>query len=543
MFRPLHISKGYTISLALTVLLSYPSFASDIEPALCDSMLTGLIKYSDDTDFTFMGLTTAGMERLTNTAKTLQATEAAYNNVFEAQESILSNHILTMVTRQNHLVLGPPGAAKTAGIDWLLPGIWTKQVAEDMSLTSFFGGLTEAGLREGREDINTKGSIIEAMYALIDEIPNANPSLLAGLLAYLNPGERRITIRGQKLEGRTRAIFSTGNATRPEILMNFWERGLQSGPAMLNRFLFKSFVPNWLHEAQQARLDQVYKRIDRLKAVLVAGTDSQRDRAKEQLKLMLPQPLDVEFIGTLADSAFETSPLLEQVARDLANRLRQRFNDETRKSKSKVAENNSERKQPFESTTEWSERIRRAIMQTVRASAALDLMRLSDKTRTKLLKGPIELSPMSLWRAFQMSVTTGSGISYFDPRTGKVVTGLIRKTELDHKSGQSQVILAKPDIEALKATARDDREALQWADMEFEVEAFNDDLSSILKEVSRNNQEIHALLNMDEDADVSFDSSDFESAVFRERWMRLANDLSRREAARRAPLKPASNPK
>jgi hypothetical protein len=96
----------------------------------------------------FRELTPYGRERLKKAAEDLQATERSYKNTFEGQESLLDNHILTMAMGQNHLLLGPPGAAKTAGVQFLLPNIWTKQVNELMTPDKFFGGQTVQGINQ-----------------------------------------------------------------------------------------------------------------------------------------------------------------------------------------------------------------------------------------------------------------------------------------------------------------------------------------------------------------------------------------------------------
>jgi hypothetical protein len=299
--------------------------------------------------------------------------------------------------------------------------------------------------------------------------------------------------------------FSTGNATRPEILQNFWERGLQSGPATLNRFLFKSFTPNWLHEVQQKRLDEMYAKRRRLKAAIDFGTPEQKQRARDALRMMEPRAIDYNLIRNLAELTFESTPLLEAMARDVANKLRIALNDQT--SKSKIAVKDGEAEIPFESTTEWSERVRSALMSVIQYSAAIDLLRLPEAVRNSLMRKPIQLSPVSVWRAVNMTTTAGPGVSFFDPRNGEVKFNLIHMNGQD-RNGEVVTLLSPIDIELQMTQARDVREARQWADMSEEQKIFNNVVRTALQDYSKSSKEMAAIMALEDDADIDFESTD-----------------------------------
>ena len=492
---------------------------SKSQTSSCEDLLSNLFKMSEGPFFEFEGVTADGLKLIEKTATDLQHNEAAFNKLIEGQEALFNTHLLTAVTSQNHLVLGPPGAAKTMGITYLFSDIWSKQVQEWTTPFEIFGGQTKAGQEQGKEDINTEGSVLNAEFALIDEINNANPSLLGAMLKFLNPGERGFDVAGRTMKAKTRAVYSTGNASRIEILTSFIQRQMQSGPALLNRFAFKSFVNNWRNQAQQIRLDEVYKQIERLKMVAKYGNAQQKEQAQAYLEKTLARPLNYEVIENLGTFAFTTSPLLEMLSREFVNKMRIKMNDQSLKSKDAAATDKA--KIPFEPSTEWTERVRGQFLKLIRYSAALDLLRLPEEVRKELLKKPIELSAVSLWRVVNMSITNSEGIVFFNLPQMKIEFNIVKSTD-----SQGQTKLEAADLTQMAAHARDKREQQQFEDLLFEQTAFNEVLTDILTETSKNNKDVAAILSMTSDPDLEFENTDFENLVFGHLWSSLASTLN-----------------
>lgn len=448
-------------------------------------------------------------------ANAIQTTWARYTQLFEGQETFLWYNMMNRVSGQNLLVTGPGGGNKTGGIRWLMPGIWARTMNEWMNDSQVFGGRTKEGIDEGRDLINTSGSAFEAEYVLLDEVPNANPVLFTTLMSYLNPYERTVSFQGVEKRSKTRAVWSTGNATRLQMLKSFWERGIQSGPAFLNRYFYKLFIPNWLQLEQQLRLNRIYQRVYELKSDAQFGTVEERDFATQELKAMQPVAFNPDVVTRLAAKAFVISPSLDLALTQLANRLHEKMNAETLKTRIASRSEQSDPNQiPFESATEWSERTRRILMQVVRESAALDLLRMPDATlRANLLKKPITLSAASAWRTVQ-SIAGGPGLSYFDPRKLQMVFNLIRG-----KDNRWRML----DTQQEAAHSRDPLEAASWTELEIEQRIFNSELSTEIKRHIDAAKQVAALDQMEDD--VSFGETDFEHHVFTQLYSAISKQL------------------
>lgn len=504
---------GASLLLSIAVSTAMANSSND-----CDFLLGGYVNLTAAPDFHFKGLTVDGHSEVDKVAAALQHTEHAYNQVIEGQEAFLENSLAAMATRNNLLSLGPPGAAKTMGVQFLVQDIWTKQVTEWTTPFEIFGGQTKAGIEAGRETINTDGSALNEPYTLIDEINNANPQLLGALLSYLNPGERVYYVGGKPFKAKTRTVFSTGNATRTEILNSFIERQLQSGPAMLNRFLMQNFAGNWRHDAQQARLDEHYTRIERLKLLKRSGTQEQKAYADAELKKVQAQAIDMNIVEMLGTLAFEESPLLKASMREFVNALRKEMN--TKVMARKIEKQSDPKVADLDPKTEWTERVRAALPKVIRYTAALDLLRLPKAQRDELLKKPIVLTPLSLWRSVYAAIMIGEGMMFFDLPNAKMQFNVIKQPSYD-----GATTLGHFSLTTMKELARDPREAQQWDDLDLEQTVFNDTLNAQLMSIAEINKLITAMQNTDDDAALNFENADFENVVYGYRWAKLAKTL------------------
>ncbi len=516
------VVTAMTLSAAV-FLTPYAGAAAAAKPD-CETLLSDAIRIGSSPAFEYQGVTESGLQRIHKAAEAFQANEQAFNEFIVGQASIFQVHMLARISRENHLVLGPPGAAKSMSVNWTFPNIWTKQITEWTTPFEIFGGQTRKGLEEGIEDLNTKGSALEAEVALTDEINNGNPGLIGATMSWLNPTERSYTINGKTIEAKTRSVFATGNATRAEILNSFEEHQMQSGPAVLSRFFFHSFVYNWVDLEEQARLDERYARTNQLKILREAGDPNLKALAARELEKYTPRPIDFDLIYSLAGTAFEEDPLLTAALRQMINDLRQRMNTEARKSAKDIEGNKDGFK--FEPKADWNERMRSSAMRILKISAAMDLLRLPSDVREKMLQKPIRLSPLSLWRIVELSITNFVGIKFFDVPQARMQFNLIDKTKPGSRA--KRLNLERHDLTAL---AHDSRTALAAAEVEHlqkEQEIFNEVLNSSLVRLANDQKDIAALMNpLDEfDFDKDFD---FENAVFNYLWRGHSEALARAE--------------
>ncbi len=500
-------------NLSLSFVENGSSKKTNVNSAACPAALTGPILELQNG--VFSQLTPEGKVAVERTAHAVSENFSRYNSFFQGQDELVRTHLLTMLMRQNHLLLGPPGGAKTMGIDWLIgkTKLWSKQIAEWTTPSEIFGGMTRKGIENGTEDINTTGSALESEYVMLDEINNANPTLLGALLSFLNPGERRIQIQGKSFKAITRAIFSTGNATRTQILDFFTQRNLQSGPAMLNRFLFKSYVFNWLKTAQQLKIDQFRRKVETLKSDMMYGSEQEKKDAKEALENILSLEIDTAPAERLAWRAFEITPELDNTLRVIANKLREQINKKAMDSR--LQQQEDPRQIPFEPSTEWSERTRGFLEQLVRMSATLDLLLLPQEKRQKLLAmgKPIPLSGLSVSRIAKI-ITTGPGLSYFNPISLKMEFNIVN----DERLGW-----VKMDLGSEATDTKDPLEAHSILELEEEQTIFNQVLNNVLTELNLALSTVAMLENVQ---DLDLDNVDFEHIVFKELNQEVHSALS-----------------
>lgn len=475
--------KAYGL-LVVSIVCSVATAANRVEEALKDMNLTGgpgcelalapmqLFKSNlNDENLSFAGMTPEGQQRLLKAQEDLKLLTANFNNTFEAMDSQLEVYLVAMASGHNVMSTGGPGGAKSASLLWLITNLWVKQVHEMLTDVALIGGQTEEGLKRGVEDINTDGSLIQAAFAMLDEVNNANPQLLATVLSLMNPGERFIYVNGKRVVSQLRSVFTTSNATRYEMVQMFKERGMQSGDAFLNRSLFKLLVPNWLNLNQQYRRDVAIKRRNRLKSIVKYGTLEAAKLAAEQLKPTETRSVNWDVVDAVAEQAFEASPALENAARALANSMRQRMNAEIKKSEATLMDGSNEFKAIFTPSAEWTERLRGEILRVVKYSAALDYIRTQD---VSALNKPIELSALSLWRAYSIATTVGSGVTRFNAQTMTMEYNLVRDMKNE---------LVAPDRNALKAETKDLRSEKELEHMFMEQDIFNEELKKALDAV------------------------------------------------------------
>lgn len=498
----------------------------ETQESKCGRLLSGVFQVGQRPTREYLGVAKGGMAKVNQLAEDFQHNEAAFNRAIVGQESIFQIHMLTRVSENNHLILGPPGGAKTMGVTWAFPEAWAKLVTEWTTPFEFFGGQTKAGLENGIEEVNTKGSALEAVVVNVEEFNNANPGLNGPLMSYLNPGERSITVNGRRLKGETESVFSTGNATRAELLENYTQHQLQSGPAVLSRFYFHSLVNNWLDESEQNRLNEVYKRLRLLRRLIESGDAELKAEAEGELEELGPKSIDFDLVRSIGDYAFQEDPLLESVLNKAVSELRRRLNAETRKSEDDIKKNNGGYK--FEPKADWNERTRSVLMGVIKYSAALDLLRLPTEVRENLLKQPIKLSPLSLWRMVDIAITNFVGIKFFDLPKAEMQFNIIDKTA--QNSDRNKLRLGRHDLAALAQEARTELIASEFEHLALEQQIFNKVLHAQLEEIAKSDKEIASLLTISNDFD--FDKNpDFEYLVYGYLWRNYSAALAAEEAA------------
>ena len=414
-----------------------------------------LVKFDPKT-FEYRGLTEEGLKAFRHARDVLRERERLFNNELRNLDTVHHAGLVARLFKGNMLLYGPPGGAKSAFVNWLMKGEpdspYKLQLHQMVTEQAFTGGQNFEAAKEGRFQVNTKGSLAEYTIALIDEVEKGNPAALSSLLSLLN--ERQVLAGGQVINARLETLFATSNANLPEIFQQFLENGQGStAPALLNRFQFKAFVYNWLSPRDQAVLDQRAQRRRYLKSLAETNPEVLKDEV-----FLEPKQLDWSQLRQLAHAIFEPSPLFMTVYREFVNDMREQTNRAIRESEERHQQNHLDEPFVYFPSADYTERLRQQIPDIVLMSAFVDFMMsplANDVNLAHLLEHPIQLDPLSLWRAFVVMTTIGPGHTrlVFDPSAEQ-------KVDVDF------------DWSIAPSSARDKREELLIQNLKTEQERF-----------------------------------------------------------------------
>lgn len=140
-----------------------------------------------------------------------------------------------LLTRENILIFGPPGTAKTLYAGMLFARIsharvFDTQMSKGTLPEELFGSIDVEQLKRGRTVHRTRGTLVDAHLAFIDEFFDANDMVLRALLGVFN---ERVFKKGTQVEP---AALHTGIAAANYL------RATEVTEAVLDRFLFRAYL-------------------------------------------------------------------------------------------------------------------------------------------------------------------------------------------------------------------------------------------------------------------------------------------------------------
>ena len=135
------------------------------------------------------------------------------NSLFFKYENEVLGALMATLSRENYLLVGPPGTAKTTlvyALSKLLNAKWFyRQLTKFTDLEEILGPINIAKLLDGKVERIYANSIVESEFALLDEIFNASSAILNTLLSILN---ERVVYDGEKVVPvKTWTVFGASN--------------------------------------------------------------------------------------------------------------------------------------------------------------------------------------------------------------------------------------------------------------------------------------------------------------------------------------------
>ncbi len=167
------------------------------------------------------------------------------------REEIIRQAMFAILTREHMLLLSRTGMAKSYLANYIFNTfenvrVFSSQATKDQTPDNYFGPYNIDEFKKGRIRHNIHGSIIEADLVLLDEFFDASDVVLRSLLSVLN--ERKFINGPETIDAAVHTAIATANYMR----MN------EVTEAVLDRFLFKSIIPEDNNVYNQILIDHTY---------------------------------------------------------------------------------------------------------------------------------------------------------------------------------------------------------------------------------------------------------------------------------------------
>lgn len=169
------------------------------------------------------------------------------------REEVVRQSFYAILTGEHQLLLGRTGMAKSLLARQIFEcfkniNIYQKQLTKDTMPDNIYGAYDMEKLKSGKMMHNIQGSLVAADFAFLDEIFDANDMLLRSLLSLLN--EKKLVNGEQIVDSPLNSVIAASNYIRATEMLE----------AVLDRFLYKSYIPENKNLYYQFSIDQIYGR-------------------------------------------------------------------------------------------------------------------------------------------------------------------------------------------------------------------------------------------------------------------------------------------
>jgi MoxR-like ATPase len=174
------------------------------------------------------------------------------NSYIIGREDIILQAIFALLTGEHMLILSRTGMAKSYLANAIFSifdsaRVFSSQASKDQTPDNYFGPYNMDEFRKGRIKHNIKGSVIEANFIFLDEFFDASDVVLRSLLSVLN--ERKFINGSEQIDTSVHTAIATANYMRANEVTE----------AILDRFTYKSIIPEMNNTYSQLKIDKSYE--------------------------------------------------------------------------------------------------------------------------------------------------------------------------------------------------------------------------------------------------------------------------------------------
>ncbi len=168
------------------------------------------------------------------------------------RDLIVRQTFLALLTGEHQLLISRTGMAKSLLARQIFAcfedaQVFEKQLTKDTMPENLFGAYDIEAMKKGKMIHNVEGSIVLSHFAFLDEIFDANDMLLRSLLSLLN--EKQLVNGEQIVNATLHSVIAAANYIRyTEVL-----------EAVIDRFIYKSYIPENKDLYFQYSVDQIYQ--------------------------------------------------------------------------------------------------------------------------------------------------------------------------------------------------------------------------------------------------------------------------------------------
>jgi len=168
------------------------------------------------------------------------------------RDEVITQSFYALLTGEHQIIVSRTGMAKSLLARQIFScfegsHFFEKQLTKDTMPENLFGAYDMESMKKGKMIHNVEGSLVLSHFAFLDEIFDANDMLLRSLLSLLN--EKQLVNGEQIVNSTLHSAIAAANYVRITEIME----------AVLDRFLYKSYLPENRDLFFQHSIDNVYQ--------------------------------------------------------------------------------------------------------------------------------------------------------------------------------------------------------------------------------------------------------------------------------------------